>query len=225
MVTPVTSDGSRSGVNWIRDVLPWMDAASALASVVLPVPGLFLSGTSPSENRQINDSLIASGLPTSARPIASVTAVKRSANAAASVGSRTGTPVPSKVCTGRPLFAGGNGRTAGRRDGGGAVPLLVGRQIPPGRLGDRRGGRWRRGSRWRGGGWGGGGRGRRRGGGRRLRVARPGRPAQHVDRVGRGGPITAGAVGLGAPGARVGLIHPAGAVQRAEGNGGQRDRA
>src|SRR6476659_5508807 len=105
MVTPVTSDGSRSGVNWIRDVVPWMVAASALASVVLPVPGTSSSSRWPSETRQINDSLIASGLPTSARPMASVTAVKRPANATASVGSRTGTPVPSKVCTSVVLYS------------------------------------------------------------------------------------------------------------------------
>src|SRR6476661_2215852 len=105
MVTPVTSDGSRSGVNWIREVVPEMVAASALASVVLPVPGTSSSNRCPSETRQINDSLMASGLPTSARPMASVTAEKRPANRAASAGSRTGTPVPSKVCTSDVLYS------------------------------------------------------------------------------------------------------------------------
>ena len=61
-------------------------AASALASVVLPVPGTSSSSRCPSESRQISDSRIASGLPTSARPMASTTAVNRSANWAASVG-------------------------------------------------------------------------------------------------------------------------------------------
>jgi hypothetical protein len=36
---PVTSAGSRSGVNWMRLTDPSMDAATALASDVLPTPG------------------------------------------------------------------------------------------------------------------------------------------------------------------------------------------
>jgi hypothetical protein len=39
IVTPVTSEGSRSGVNWIRLWVPWTLAARARASWVLPVPG------------------------------------------------------------------------------------------------------------------------------------------------------------------------------------------
>ena len=38
-LTPVTSEGSRSGVNWMRLTLQSMDRASALASMVLPTPG------------------------------------------------------------------------------------------------------------------------------------------------------------------------------------------
>src|SRR5260221_737269 len=37
--TPVTSEGSRSGVNWMRRKLQPSDRASAFASTVLPVPG------------------------------------------------------------------------------------------------------------------------------------------------------------------------------------------
>ena len=39
IVTPVTSDGSRSGVNWIRRHAPRTTAATARANVVLPTPG------------------------------------------------------------------------------------------------------------------------------------------------------------------------------------------
>ena len=37
--TPVTSEGSRSGVNWMRRTEQSMLRASALASIVLPTPG------------------------------------------------------------------------------------------------------------------------------------------------------------------------------------------
>ncbi len=37
--TPVTSLGSRSGVNWIRRTEQSIDRASALASIVFPTPG------------------------------------------------------------------------------------------------------------------------------------------------------------------------------------------
>ena len=37
--TPVTSEGSRSGVNWIRRTEQSMLRASALLSIVLPTPG------------------------------------------------------------------------------------------------------------------------------------------------------------------------------------------
>ena len=37
--TPVTSDGSRSGVNWMRRTVQSTDRASARASIVFPTPG------------------------------------------------------------------------------------------------------------------------------------------------------------------------------------------
>ena len=37
--TPVTSEGSRSGVNWMRRTEQSMERASALLSMVLPTPG------------------------------------------------------------------------------------------------------------------------------------------------------------------------------------------
>ena len=39
MVKPVTSEGTTSGVNWMRLKLQSSDLASALTMVVLPVPG------------------------------------------------------------------------------------------------------------------------------------------------------------------------------------------
>ena len=38
-LTPVTSLGSRSGVNWMRRTVQSIERASALASIVLPTPG------------------------------------------------------------------------------------------------------------------------------------------------------------------------------------------
>src|SRR6476659_4421944 len=38
-LTPVTSDGSRSGVNWRREKDAFSERASALASIVFPTPG------------------------------------------------------------------------------------------------------------------------------------------------------------------------------------------
>ena len=45
IVTPETSEGSRSGVNWMRRHCPRIDAATARASVVLPTPGTSSSST------------------------------------------------------------------------------------------------------------------------------------------------------------------------------------
>src|SRR5713226_8022393 len=47
MLDPVMSDGSRSGVHWMRRKLPPTDVASARASMVLPVPGRSWSSTWP----------------------------------------------------------------------------------------------------------------------------------------------------------------------------------
>ncbi len=38
-VTPTTSEGSRSGVNWIRPKVQSIERARALARLVLPTPG------------------------------------------------------------------------------------------------------------------------------------------------------------------------------------------
>src|SRR6266540_5175712 len=63
MVTPVTSDGSRSGVNWMRCQVPAMEAAKARASEVLPTPGTSSTRMCPSASRQVRASATTSGLP------------------------------------------------------------------------------------------------------------------------------------------------------------------
>src|SRR6266516_3408667 len=51
-LTPVTSDGSRSGVNWRRAKWQSSDRASTLASIVLPTPGKSSMIAWPSATRQ-----------------------------------------------------------------------------------------------------------------------------------------------------------------------------
>ncbi len=62
-VTPTTSDGSRSGVNWTRFQLESIDAARALARLVLPTPGTSSISRWPSARRQTSASSTTSGLP------------------------------------------------------------------------------------------------------------------------------------------------------------------
>jgi hypothetical protein len=61
--TPVTSDGNRSGVNWMRRTLQSMERASALLSIVLPTPGTSSIRRWPSESSTTSASLATSGLP------------------------------------------------------------------------------------------------------------------------------------------------------------------
>src|SRR5919199_6333396 len=51
-LTPVTSDGSRSGVNWRRENEQSTERASAFASIVLPTPGKSSMISCPSATRQ-----------------------------------------------------------------------------------------------------------------------------------------------------------------------------
>src|SRR5256714_5727872 len=50
--TPVTSDGSKSGVNWMREKEQSTDRASAFASIVFPTPGKSSMIRCPSATRQ-----------------------------------------------------------------------------------------------------------------------------------------------------------------------------
>ena len=65
--TPVTSLGSRSGVNWIRRTVASIERASALASVVLPTPGTSSMSRWPSASRTTRASRTTSGLPSITR--------------------------------------------------------------------------------------------------------------------------------------------------------------
>ena len=61
--TPVTSDGRRSGVNWMRATVQSMLRASALLSWVLPTPGTSSISRWPSARRTVKAALTTSGLP------------------------------------------------------------------------------------------------------------------------------------------------------------------
>src|SRR6478609_3980550 len=180
-----------------------MVAASALARVVLPVPGTSSSSRWPSESRQISASRMTSGLPTSTSPIACTTASNRPANWAASVASSTAGPEPFNACTWVPSSCMSTALIAWREpvlecrlpipDGvGAAVPLVDGRV----RL-------------------------RLRAAGGVLRVPGTGGDAEQVHRVRRDDPHPGRAVGVGAPLALVLDRDAAGAGQRRLRNGGE----
>ena len=61
--TPVTSDGSRSGVNWMRRTEQSMLRASALLSIVLPTPGTSSMRRWPSASSTTSAEVTTSGLP------------------------------------------------------------------------------------------------------------------------------------------------------------------
>src|SRR5687768_16823864 len=78
MLTPVTSDGSRSGVNWMRPQVQSRLAATALARLVLPTPGTSSMSRWPSATRQTRARRMASSLPWTTRATLSTMASKAS---------------------------------------------------------------------------------------------------------------------------------------------------
>ena len=62
-LTPVTSPGSRSGVNWIRRTVQSSDFASVFASIVLPTPGTSSMSRWPSASRTVSAVRTTSDLP------------------------------------------------------------------------------------------------------------------------------------------------------------------
>ena len=72
MLEPRTSEGSKSGVNWIRLNEQSMLAAIARASKVLPTPGTSSIKTCPSASKATTASLITSGLPRTTNPMFSI---------------------------------------------------------------------------------------------------------------------------------------------------------
>ena len=61
-LTPVMSEGSRSGVNWMRRTVQSIDRASALASIVLPTPGTSSMSRWPSASSTVSASRTTSPL-------------------------------------------------------------------------------------------------------------------------------------------------------------------
>src|SRR5690606_15838090 len=84
--TPVTSEGSRSGVNWIRELVVCTAAARARASWVFPVPGTSSRSTCPPLSLVVTTSRTTFALPTTATPTAETIFSKVSANQAACSG-------------------------------------------------------------------------------------------------------------------------------------------
>src|SRR5690606_24442916 len=83
---PVTSDGNRSGVNWMRECVPSIEAPSALARLVLPVPGASSRSTCPSANSAVRTRRMTWSLPRTACPMLFWMVPKVSANHAACSG-------------------------------------------------------------------------------------------------------------------------------------------
>src|SRR5215218_9918866 len=88
-LTPVTSDGSRSGVNWSRENEQSIERASALARTVFPTPGKSSMIRWPSATRQSTLSSSVSRGTCSTRPRLSTTRSIVAAAASASAGRRS----------------------------------------------------------------------------------------------------------------------------------------
>src|SRR3954470_44886 len=86
-LTPVTSDGSRSGVNWSREKVQSSDRASAFASIVFPTPGKSSMIRCPSATRQRTTRRSASCGACTTRARFATIAATRSAGAGATAGS------------------------------------------------------------------------------------------------------------------------------------------
>src|SRR5438270_6044209 len=86
-LTPVTSDGSRSGVNWSRENEQSSERASAFASIVFPTPGKSSMIRCPSATRQSTTRRSASCDVCTTRPRLATIAPTRSAGAGAAAGS------------------------------------------------------------------------------------------------------------------------------------------
>ncbi len=84
--TPVRSEGSRSGVNWIRWKLQSIERARDFASRVLPTPGTSSTSACPPAISVCTTRLISSCLPWMTRSMLATIDTNRSVNHAASVG-------------------------------------------------------------------------------------------------------------------------------------------
>src|SRR5438067_10206082 len=86
-LTPVTSEGSRSGVNWRRENEQSSERASALASIVFPTPGKSSMIRCPSARRQSTTRRSRSAGAWTTRPRLATIAPTRSEGAGAAAGS------------------------------------------------------------------------------------------------------------------------------------------
>ena len=86
-LTPVTSDGRRSGVNWSRENEQSSERASAFASIVFPTPGKSSMIRCPSATRQRTTSRSVSAGAWTTRARLATIAATRSAGAGAAAGS------------------------------------------------------------------------------------------------------------------------------------------
>jgi hypothetical protein len=84
-VTPTTSEGSRSGVNWMRPHRQSSEVARALARLVLPTPGTSSIRRWPSATRQSRTSSTTSDFPCTTLETLPAMAAKVSANSAGGV--------------------------------------------------------------------------------------------------------------------------------------------
>ena len=121
IVTPDTSEGSRSGVNWMRRHCPCTVAAIARARVVLPTPGTSSSSTCPWAKSAVSASRTTCGLP-------STTASTFSASRAA----RAAKPCTSGWVSGSWVFTVGGAPRLVRSAGGQVVDVVAAVQVEPG---------------------------------------------------------------------------------------------
>src|SRR4051794_4445595 len=105
-LTPVTSEGSRSGVNWSRENEQSSERASAFASIVFPTPGKSSMIRCPSATRQRTTRRSASCDVCTTRPRLATIAPTRSAGAGAAAGSAK-QPLHLVEHSGRDLVLGG----------------------------------------------------------------------------------------------------------------------
>src|SRR6266487_1077210 len=102
IVTPVTSEGSRSGVNWMRRHWPCTDAAIARARVVLPTPGTSSSRMCPSARSAVSASRTTCGLPRTTDSMLAASRATSSAKACTSSAVRVAAVLRGGACvTGR----------------------------------------------------------------------------------------------------------------------------
>ena len=125
--TPVTSEGSRSGVNWMRWKVQAVERASARASMVLPTPGTSSSSRWPRQSRVTSASRASWDLPMmtrstlSSRRSETMRGSSTRAPACSAVGWARAGPQYSNTTHAR-CHTGGTGRRPAERVGSAELP-------------------------------------------------------------------------------------------------------